>query len=643
MVLRLSDDEQNIVFKCNECGEIFPREVVEELILKGKTAYCEKCGFPFKSEFTKKDYKKMGSPPIYEKSNVTYQTSDQKDKEQYKTRHELKHDLKHQLKHELRQERREIRRESRKRYDSKTQSESDSTPQDIKRVEYIWPRTNERTDSDRYRSYREKHQPVKVQEHQLMELKKAINILNTLVSSPLILIIGLIITIAQIPGAIYSSFPPGTIYKILLQFVMIVLLYTYSRQIVTSFISDGNFSKMGFDAILIGSIGLGLYGLGILVLAEGICILVYEILVQRNELIEHKLTKEFNYEILGANTLERAINVFNELSYKMTAFIVLFGSILIFNQDFILRWQTFFYAAFLVVSLVMLRYIKHTFQPHLNSIPYQKIDEDFLVKSTILAIFTLPYAGAGAPMLIICILIWTFKGMADDIKKRRKIQRPIKAEIPKQEVPEEKKELDQEITDVETTHPEAAPKSPEYPKSLVPFKEMQTTSDDTEKSKKKDLTIIPKIEIKTKKSEKKKPLQPIPKLSDEKLKKIEKDVKKQSEPFEKDPEKQAKIRVYLDRIFTVLSEDTRRRLMKLDIPEGQKWDIVKEFVNLKEEQQRKYLEELEDVNRKISQQLVQRIMKMNISDSEKQSLILELQKMTPESRENFVEFLESND
>ena len=42
---------------------VIPKRLVDE-ILKGKTVLCERCGFPFRSQFTKKDYKEMGSPPI---------------------------------------------------------------------------------------------------------------------------------------------------------------------------------------------------------------------------------------------------------------------------------------------------------------------------------------------------------------------------------------------------------------------------------------------------------------------------------------------------------------------------------------------------------------------------------------------------
>ncbi|MCP4761106.1 MAG: hypothetical protein GY870_04940, partial [archaeon] len=97
---------------------------------------------------------------------------------------------------------------------------------------------------------------------------------------------------------------------------------------------------------------------------------------------------------------------------------------------------------------------------------------------------------------------------------------------------------------------------------------------------------------------------------------------------------------YLDKIFTVLTEKIRSRLLSLNLPEEQKWDIVQEFINLKEEQQDKYLKELENITRKINKKLIKRIMKMDLTAAEKQNLIEQIEIMTPEDQVQFVKFLE---
>ena len=91
------------------------------------------------------------------------------------------------------------------------------------------------------------------------------------------------------------------------------------------------------------------------------------------------------------------------------------------------------------------------------------------------------------------------------------------------------------------------------------------------------------------------------------------------------------------------NRDDLERLLKLDIPEDQKWDVVREFINLKEEHRQKYIEELENVNRKISEKLISRVMVMKIDDVKKEGLIKQLELMTPNNQQDFVEYLESNE
>ena len=118
---------------------------------------------------------------------------------------------------------------------------------------------------------------------------------------------------------------------------------------------------------------------------------------------------------------------------------------------------------------------------------------------------------------------------------------------------------------------------------------------------------------------------------------------KPQQDFQRDPERQEKIDFYLDRLFMVISEETRERLLKLDIPEDQKWEVVKEFINLKEEHRQKYIEELENVNRNISGKLISRVMVMKIDDAKKEWLIKQLELMTNKTQQEFVEYLESNE
>jgi hypothetical protein len=93
-------------------------------------------------------------------------------------------------------------------------------------------------------------------------------------------------------------------------------------------------------------------------------------------------------------------------------------------------------------------------------------------------------------------------------------------------------------------------------------------------------------------------------------------------------------------VFTVLTADMRDRLLKLEIPEEQKWDVIREFVNLKQSQQQKYLDELENVNRVLSEQLIERVKKMKLPKKETNEVIKQLAIMGPKEQIQFVEFLE---
>ena len=89
-----------------------------------------------------------------------------------------------------------------------------------------------------------------------------------------------------------------------------------------------------------------------------------------------------------------------------------------------------------------------------------------------------------------------------------------------------------------------------------------------------------------------------------------------------------------------LTADIRDRLLRLDIPEDQKWDVIREFVNLKQSQQQKYIDELENVNRVLSEQLIKRVKKMKLPKKETDSVIKQLEIMDPKEQVQFVEFLE---
>ena len=64
--------------------------------------------------------------------------------------------------------------------------------------------------------------------------------------------------------------------------------------------------------------------------------------------------------------------------------------------------------------------------------------------------------------------------------------------------------------------------------------------------------------------------------------------KEKEEEFEKDPV----VKKYFKRIFTVLREDIRDKLIKMDLPENIKKKLIQELAFLPEEKQEEFLEEV---------------------------------------------------
>lgn len=61
-------------------------------------------------------------------------------------------------------------------------------------------------------------------------------------------------------------------------------------------------------------------------------------------------------------------------------------------------------------------------------------------------------------------------------------------------------------------------------------------------------------------------------------------------------EKLEVVKRYFHRVFTVLSKDIREQLMNLNLSKDELKEVKKELVFLSEEQQKEFLEELEEDN-----------------------------------------------
>jgi hypothetical protein len=455
--------------------------------------------------------------------------------------------------------------------------------------------------------------------------------MNDIVGSPLLIIIGLLILGGTIPSAIISirSGLNTEIYKGIMnlilnsyRFAMIILMWSINYRLVIKPVRDGTYKNLGIDAILLGLISLQFYGLGTFILFEGIVILLYQIFTRTNNLYDLGKKDTFSQEILVANLNETTIKVMNEFVITGTVFLLVYSVIPVLKKvrDFTPTvdgiGSLVFHAVFFGIAFAYTIYLKVKFTKLVNTKPYQEIPEDILVKNIIFSAFSLIYAGVGVLGLLLSITLFGY----------RKMYREIKDKLPT----------------IQYVKPEPTPKTPSTT-SL----EHKSPAALVHKSSKSDDKPIEPISTPTRKE--KEPLQKIPlmRVDDKEARKQLITSLKQSEkhkpetpPGKPPTDDKADIKEYMDRVFTVLTADMRDRLLKLEIPEDQKWDVIREFVNLKQSQQQKYLDELENVNRVLSEQLIERVKKMKLPKKETDAVIKQLSIMDPKEQIQFVEFLE---
>ncbi|MHA1109456.1 MAG: hypothetical protein ACTSRE_00015 [Promethearchaeota archaeon] len=580
--------KDHIAFKCSECSELFPKELVDE-ILKGKTVLCERCGFPFRSQFTKKDYKEMGSPPIQapvlkRKQTVAYSKNRPKKKSKPVTKSAQKYRYEPPPKRDKKKRKHEIQIDT----------------SGIK---------------------------TRIPDKDIDNIKKAIRITNDIVGSPLIIIIGILILGSTIPGAIISMQTDLYlgIMKIVVnsfRFAMILYMWSLNYRLIIKPVRNGSYTNLGIDAILLGLISLPLYGLGTLILFEGIFILLYQIFTRSNNLYDVGKRDELSQEILGANLSESGIKVMNEFLVPGTAFLLVYSIIPILKnvRDFTMDASGIgslaYHAVFFGIAFAYTIYLKAKFTKVVNSKAYQTIPEDILIKNIVFSSFSLIYAGVGVLGLLISIVLFGYRKMYKDIKQKLPSIQYVKPKLPPQ--PSVSKNLDSR-----TPAPIA--------QLLSKSEDKQSTPVSTPPRKEKgSLQEIPVMRVDDKEARK----QLITSLN-------QSEKQKPGTPPGKPPiNDKADIKEYMDRVFTVLTANMRDRLLSLEIPEDQKWEVIREFVNLKQSQQQKYLDELENVNRVLSEQLIKRVKKMKLPKKEADSVINQLEIMDPKEQVQFVEFLE---
>jgi hypothetical protein len=105
-------------------------------------------------------------------------------------------------------------------------------------------------------------------------------------------------------------------------------------------------------------------------------------------------------------------------------------------------------------------------------------------------------------------------------------------------------------------------------------------------------------------------------------------------------EGRAAIREYLNRVYTVLSSKVRDRVMKLDIPETEKKEVLDGLLYLMPDEQEQFIAELEELARKLVPEIVGRVMRLNLTKEQNEMLLRQLEDLSDQEQVEFVEDLE---
>ncbi|MCP4761248.1 MAG: hypothetical protein GY870_05670, partial [archaeon] len=378
-------NNQDIEYKCDVCGELFPEELVNNYILKNRKVYCEKCGSQFRTDL---------------KNEMKSKSQRRKSKKSTRAKRPIKQTVR-----------------SKRSYSPPSPPSPPAPPITRQKDIIITPS---------FKTLKSARQ--KTSESNLNSLRSVINVLDFIIKYQFFIFIGSLVTIFRLAGvAIFWSITPifgniGNIIDIIVRLIMLIIINRYAIEKVSRKVSEGDFSNFGIDAIVIGILGMGCYGMGGVILAEGIIILIHEFLIRENNLIEQiKRPDSFNYMLLWANTFEQGILTINSILLELTVlnFILGIPQIMeIFNLSPIglLTIMPF------IACLLTISYIRQKVTPTINSMPLQEVNDEILVWSIILGAVSILFSGTGLYLLGISIFIFIYKGLVAEIQKKAQIR-----------------------------------------------------------------------------------------------------------------------------------------------------------------------------------------------------------------------------
>lgn len=565
---------------CPECQNHLHSELVS-ILLKGKTVYCEICGFPFQGieAGEVKPLEKKSGHPSSQKNLTKEEVQWIKWKKAWNT---IKTDLSNAFSDVFSSKKPE-------REIVQNEHQEDLTQNSIYRrnsEEKFNPSSKEPIQKSNY-SFENESNTIR-------NINTSIKILVDL--TPFFYAFIILMTILSSIGR-HSYF--GLVSSLIIE--VFIIIYDHKEFLPQE--KEQKVHHAGIPMIIFGLFSVGYYGIGTFLLARGILNLI--VFIKETEQISQ------NHPAIKENPKRKAIwireIIFSFIPFIFEMFIVFFASAII--QDLgklILSGKDLSGFLYTIISgSIVIVIIYQLVIPSLKNQPIEKIPVEKSIILIICGMFALN-TGAGFYLLVIGILILVFQsslksisGILPDVLEIREIAEDI------------------------VINPIEIEKSPELNHPIKIRKFDPETGEPLEKvSQKGDMykksSSIPNEKV---------VFQENIKISQENIKVV------------------PKTGEITSLIFTVLEPEIRKKLMNLLISEQEKDEISKSLLYLNPKEQEKYLNEVDQANvtdYDYYSKYIKRIQALSLPKDQQDFLIQQLNYLPDEELEDFIKILESN-
>ncbi|MHA1671140.1 MAG: hypothetical protein ACTSV5_11280 [Promethearchaeota archaeon] len=485
-----------------------------------------------------------------------------------------------------------------------------------------------------------------IKERSKKKLSKAIKKIDAFAFIPVLILSCVLLTTSWIftdPANLVN----GMIGNVLVSAAGLSIAY-YDIKQITPKIKEEKYNELLLDSFCYGILGCIFYGSGVLILVKGILIFIY--VAKYNKDKEHKaykfglkLKNSLNSFSTNAGFIILLMIIANLFITGINGYSIMGGiEFLIARIGPIDEILTIIILIVIILGILLIPILILLIDRRKKEEIWQKSEftTSDALKVFILGLFGVAIFSMGIFILLKGILLFLLvagKPFNWDKKLPVVVEEKRESELkkdPLKQVPEEllKKEDDSQLHLKRTgklEKPQDKISKTERKQEEIVL-EKETTKDTTKESSK---VTSPQTSPITLKDDKKKEI----KQDAEQLKLHESLL-----PVKDDKDK-LMVKQYFTKIFTVLSEDTRKKLLELDIPQEDKMALLKELAYLAKEEQFKYIESIKQLYKEIPLKLIKRIKNLpSVKPEHYDKIIAQLNFMDDEEQFEFINFLEQN-